>query len=124
MIHADLLLMYTYMHTHDQIISRIGRVIIAGNLLAPFDTAILKEKHMSQKQQDFAQPFKHLDLLLSQVNEEGQRRSRGAFALEGRPQPSQLVQATHRHMLISSILCLSVCLSVYIYSWQLQSLWM
>ena len=53
---------------HAQIISRIGRVMIAGNLLAPFDTSILKEKHMTQKQQkDFAQPFKHLDLLLSQL---------------------------------------------------------
>ena len=49
-------------------VSRIGRLIVAGDLLAPFDASFLKEKHMSAKQQEeFALPFKHLDLILTQV---------------------------------------------------------
>lgn len=48
--------------------SRIGRVVLAGNLVMPVDSAIFKEKHLTQKQQeDLATPMRTLDLLLTQV---------------------------------------------------------
>ncbi|KAM3571891.1 hypothetical protein VYU27_006104, partial [Nannochloropsis oceanica] len=54
-------------HKRD-VVSRIGRLIVAGDLLAPFDDSLLREKHMTAKQQeDFALPFKHLDLVLTQL---------------------------------------------------------
>lgn len=50
-------------------VSRIGRVIIAGDLLKPLDASALKEKHLSQKQQQgLTRPLRELDLLLSQVS--------------------------------------------------------
>ena len=51
-----------------QTVSRLARVVLAGGLLAPFDPAMFKEKHLSaQQQREFSQPFRHLDLLLAQV---------------------------------------------------------
>jgi len=51
-----------------EIVSRIGRVILAGNMVMPVDSAVFKEKHLTQKQQDdLATPMRTLDLLLSQV---------------------------------------------------------
>ena len=51
------------------VVSRIGRVVLAGNLVMPVDSAVFKEKHLTQKQQDdLATPMRTLDLLLSQVS--------------------------------------------------------
>lgn len=68
--------------TGQQTVSRVGRVVLVGGLLAPFDPAMFKEKHLSAKQQrEFSQPFRHLDLLLAQVGQG--RRRRGAWKERG-----------------------------------------